>query len=178
MVHHCLEDYVKCANLTSIASAFVHRPFIKHALSMQNISNECLGILCKSWKHPYFLDTRFNYVRKSDWAKFDSPYFILSATNCTGFKGTLMQSQAKVLWLEQFTNWLIETVKTCQINWSSDFHSSEVALNYGCSLKWRGHLLGHQVHGLLPCAGQPGQDVQILPLHRLHLLLLLGFQGG
>ena len=70
-------------------------------------------------------------------------------------------------------------VKTCQINWSSTgFHSSEVPFNYDCSLKWSGLFLGHQVHGLLPCAGKPRQEVQILPLHRLHLHLLLGHQGG
>ena len=58
------------------------------------------------------------------------------------------------------------------------FHSSEVSLGYDSSLKWRGHFLGHQVHGLLPCAGQPRQEVQILPYHWLHLHLLLGCQGG
>ena len=55
--------------------------------------------------------------------------------------------------------------------------NSEVSLGYDSSLKLRGHFLGHQVHGLLPCAGQPRQEVQILPYHWLHLHLLLGCQG-
>ena len=69
-------------------------------------------------------------------------------------------------------------VTTCQFKWSpTAFHSSEVTSNYDCSVKWRELCLGHQVHGLLPCAGQPRQEVPILPHHRHHIHLLLGYQG-
>ena len=58
------------------------------------------------------------------------------------------------------------------------FHSSELTLNYDCtcSFKWRELLLGHQVHGLLPCAGKPGDGLLLLPLCRYWLFFQSGCQ--
>ena len=57
------------------------------------------------------------------------------------------------------------------------FHSSEVTLNYDytCSFKC-GEPLGHQVHGLLPCAGKPRNGLFLLPLCWLWLFVLPGCQ--
>ena len=51
-------------------------------------------------------------------------------------------------------------------------HSSEVTLDYDCSFVWRGLHLGHQVHGLLQCAGKPRDGLLLLSLSWIQLLLL------
>ena len=58
------------------------------------------------------------------------------------------------------------------------FHSSEVTLDYDCicSFKWGELLLGHQVHGLLPCAGKPGNGLFLLLLCWFWLFFLPGCQ--
>ena len=58
------------------------------------------------------------------------------------------------------------------------FHSSEVTLDYDCicSFKWRELFLGHQVYGLLPCAGKPGKGLLLHPLCWFRLFFLPGCQ--